>query len=540
MKILLAYLCPWQERHDYFMSMIPYGLHSIAAYLNALKHQVVLANFSKIGVGRAASMAAAEKPQIIGVSIFSFNRGESFAFIKAVKRLLPDVKICLGGPHATFFADEILKKYPEVDVVIKGEGEEVFASYAKALEAGGTTESVLTGSRIRDIDKLPLPLSFSGKTIGINNNEQLKVVITSRGCPDNCSFCSSPQFWSRRVAFRSAESIVDELEVLYKKFGIIYFSIRDDNFTLKKDRVMKVCELIKKRRLFMMWNCQARVDTVDPDMLIAMKQAGLEHIQLGVESGSQKVLQSYNKGISIDEIIQAAAITRKAGIYLSVYLMNGMIEETADDVQKTIKLIKKIKPMDGMLSPVAYYPGTALYDKMKSAGLVTDDIWFESNESGLFARSDKGARIGMEKILRELEITGRDSIYKRADFKQHRVFAGNCWITDIMEGDYLNDEGSLNFAAKIYENIIKEYPENIWGYLRMGSLMEELRDFENALRFYDEARALLPQFFGSWMKASKVHSKLGRKAEAVSMVQEALRLNPYDERVLGLKKKLKF
>ena len=521
------------------MSMIPYGLYSIAAFLESRKHDVSLANFSKLGFREAASLAAKEKPELIGVSIFSFNRYDSFAFIKEVRRLMPNVKICIGGPHADFFSDEILKRYSAINAVIKGEGEEAFASLADAIERSESFEPIIIGERIKNIDALPLPLSFQGKMIGINNNEQLKVIITSRGCPSNCTFCSSPQFWSRRVSFRSAKSIADEIETIYKKFGIIYFSIRDDNFTLKKDRVIEVCDLLIKRKLFLMWNCQARVDTIDIDMLKAMKLAGLEHIQLGVESGSQKMLDKYNKGIRTEDIIKAADITRSAGISLSIYLMTGMLEETGKDVQETVEIIKKIRPMDGMVSPVAYYPGTALYDEMKLAGKVSNDIWFNTKESGIFLRKDIDAEAGMMRILRELDLVGSRAAFTRADFKKHRAKIGECWITDVMEGDFLRNAGDLTQASNMYTAMIDKNPENIWAYLRMGSLFELVDDYESAFNFYDKAKKLLPPFFGSWMKASEALFMMKRKTEAITYAQQALKLNPFDERVIALKKKLK-
>ncbi len=311
MKILLCYLCDWKERHDYYISLVPYGLTSIAAYLESRKHDVILANYSSYGYRKAAQSAASEKPDIIGVSLFSFNRHDSLLFIREVRPLLPNAKIVVGGPHASFLSGELLKRYPEIDAVIEGEGEEVFLEYVDSLERGVHQGNILKGKRITDIDSLPNPSLFRGKTPGINKNEQYKVIITSRGCPNDCTFCSSPAFWSRRVTFRSAESIVDEIEYVHKKYGIIYFSIRDDNFTLRKDRVLTVSQMLKERSLYLMWNCQARVDSIDLEMLVAMKRSGLEHIQYGVESGSPRILKRYNKAINLDGIVRAAAMTRE-------------------------------------------------------------------------------------------------------------------------------------------------------------------------------------------------------------------------------------
>ena len=217
----------------------------------------------------------------------------------------------------------------------------------------------------------------------MNPNEQYKFIITSRGCPSSCTYCSSPNFWQKKVTYRSAENIIEELVYIRKRFGIIYFSIRDDNFTLNKKRVLEFCSLLSKSNLYMMWNCQARVDTIDEEMLIAMKRCGLEHIQFGVESGSEKILQLYDKHITVNKIKSAAAITRKVGIYLSYYLMTGMTGETPEDIEETRKLISETKPHDVIISPVAYYPGTEIYTNSIKNGKVKDNIWFDTELNGI-------------------------------------------------------------------------------------------------------------------------------------------------------------
>ncbi len=156
-----------------------------------------------------------------------------------------------------------------------------------------------------------------------------------------------------------------EIEILYKKHGIIYFSIRDDNFTLRKKHVMDFSERLQKSGVYMMWNCQARVDTADEEMLTAMKRSGLEMIQFGVESGSERILKLYDKTISLASIKKATASARRVGLYLSIYLMTGMTGETHGDVRKTISLIRQILPGDGIVSPVALYPGTRLYEDLR-------------------------------------------------------------------------------------------------------------------------------------------------------------------------------
>jgi len=539
-KVLLAYLCDYGDRDDYYLSLLPYGLTSMAAWLEKKGFDVTLANFSREGHRGALAYIEKEKPHVVGLSIFSFNRTESLKLIKKIKEKHRDVKIIAGGPHATFLSREITARYPQIDHLIQGEAEHAMAGLLDDLENDRSPEKIISGQRIGDLDSLPYPSAFAGKSMGINHNEQYKFIVTSRGCPSNCTFCSSPSFWSRRTAFRSHENIFNEIVHIHRKYGIIYFSIRDDNFTMKKDRVIKLARMIRENDLYIMWNCQARVDTIDEDMLREMKLAGLEHIQYGVESGSESVLEGYNKDISIDDIISAAGATRKAGIYLSIYLMTGMLGETGADVNKTIQLIKKILPGDGIVSPVAYYPGTAMYEEMKAKGLVSDDIWFRSHESGIFVRNDPAVHEWMNRLLNELGKIRRHSWYRENDFREHRRYMGeDCWVTDMLEGDfYLHDE-KLSEAEQCYTRVTEKYPRNVWGHLRMGKVHFFKEEFTVSEKYFRTAAEIVPAYYGAWLKQAEALLALGKRGEARSAAEKAFSLNRYDARIRNVKNLLR-
>lgn len=537
MKVLLCYICPAEGKDDYYMSLVPYGLFSAAAFLDSLNlHEVILCNYSSAGPERAAVHAAREKPDVIGVSVFTFNRSTSLHFIRKIKKLLPSVKIVAGGHHASFLADEILRRYPEIDLIIQGEGEKILADYLSSPDEDRFKKRTVTGEREKNPDIFPLPSDYMGKLFGINNNEQQKIIITTRGCPDSCIFCSSPAFWKRRTSFRSPEALGREIETIRRKFGIIYFSVRDDNFTLKKQRVLDVCELLKNNGLYMMWNCQARVDTIDSEMLVAMKRAGLEHIQLGVESGSQRILDSYSKRTQTEQIAEAAEMVRRAGLYLSVYLMTGMEGEDDHDTDETVRLIRKIRPHDGMVSPVALYPGTDMYAAAAAAGKIQDQDWFSGGDETPFLRNDSFVKRSMVRLLDELEKTGSRSFYRPADFAAHRKADGGCWITDIMEGDYWFDESRYAEAENMYLRVRKNHPDNIWPVMRLGRLFFSAGKFSEAERIYAEACTLVPEFFGGWLKAGETFLAEGKIKEAVKYMERALELNPDDARVMGLKR----
>lgn len=506
-------LClPPDQRHDYYMSLIPHGMASLAAVAEKAGHRIILANLSRQGIRGAMELIRREKPAVVGLSLFSYNRVETLKLIKKIKQEIPRIRIVVGGHHATALAEENLRRYPEIDHLIKGEGEDAWISLLEDLKEGRIPSRLIEGIRLQDLDKLPFPASFNGKSPGVNPHEQYKVIISTRGCPNRCSFCASPDFWQRRVTFRSAESLADEVEFIHRKLGIIYFSIRDDNFTLKKDRVIKFSRLLRERGLYLMWNCQARVDTIDEDMLREMKLAGLEHIQYGVESGSERVLQRLDKDIKLDDVRRAAADTRRLGIYLSIYLMTGIDGETSRDLQQTVKLIREILPGDGLVSPVAYYPGTALYEEMKHGGKVTDEDWFSSSDTGLYVRNDEETRQMVIRLVNELGKIRERSWYREKDFQQHRKLMGpDCWVTGILEGDYHLDEELYDKAEDIYREVIQRHPKNIWGYIRMGELRFLREDYHESETWYRRANDLGTGYYGLWLKLTEVLICLGRK-----------------------------
>lgn len=534
MKILLAYCVEKEHGHDYYITLLPVGLVSVASYLSDKGFDVTLANFSKKSTEQILKEIKTIKPQIIGFSLYTHNRCITFAVIQKIKRIFPHIVIVLGGPHATFLSQEIVTRYPAIDYVVEGEGEEGMFAIVQAIKKGKPIKEKILKYNTLHMQTLPYPAQFQGKLVGVNVNEQYKYIITSRGCYHNCTFCDSPSFWGKKVRFRDVDSVIEELETLYIKYGIIYFSIRDDNFTVKKDRVQELSHKLMKKKLYMMWNCQARVDAVDEAMLIAMKKAGLEHIQFGVESGSEKILMLYNKKISIDKIVRACEATRRVGIYLSVYLMVGMRSETYDDIRKTKKLLATILPGDCVVSPVALYPGTQLYEQEKARGTIDDSIWFKKKDAGIFLRNEPVIREWMNELLMTTYKLRGKSWYKSKDFANHRKVAGDCWVTDILEGDYYLDNEMYPEASHIYAKVINAMPENPWGYMRYGKLHFTMGDYETAMESFLEVTKIVPNYYGGWLKYAQSCVALGIKDKALQAISRAMQLNQYDERVKAL------
>ncbi|MEW6527257.1 MAG: radical SAM protein [Spirochaetota bacterium] len=534
MKIVLGYCVEKEHSHDYYITLLPVGLVSIGAYLSQKGYDVTLANFSKKSHEQIVNEIKTIKPHIIGFSLYTHNRFSTFSVMQKIKMMFPHSIVVLGGPHATFLSHEIIKRYPYIDYVVEGEGEEAMLSIVEAIKKGKPIKEKIVKQNNVNIDTLPYPAKFAGKLSGVNINEQFKYIITSRGCSFKCTFCDSPSFWGRKIRFRDVDDVINELDVLYKKYGIIYFSIRDDNFTIKKDRVQELSHKIIKKKLYMMWNCQGRVDSVDEAMLIAMKKAGLEHIQYGVESGSEKILSLYDKKITIEKIMNTTAMTRKVGVYLSVYLMVGMKGETYTDIKKTKKLIAAMLPGDCVVSPVALYPGTKLYEEEKQCGVLDDNIWFKKRDAGIYLRNEPIIQEWMNELLLHTYKLRNTAWYTAKDFALHRKVTGDCWVTDILEGDYYLDNEIYPEASHVYAKVMNTMPDNPWGYMRYGKLHFAIGDFETAMESFFEATKIVPNYYGGWLKYAQASVALGIKDNARAAISKAMELNKYDERVRSL------
>ncbi len=527
MKVVCAYLCEFRDRDDYFISLMPTGAPSIASYLEREGHDVILANLSQYGAVKGAEAALKYNPDAVSVSIFSFNRNESLKFIRELKKRKKDLIVIAGGQHPTFLHDQLFDITPEIDFIVQGEGEIAVSKILSSPQSFGKG-SVFREERIANLDTIPWPSEFKGPAIGVNPHEQFRYIITTRGCPSSCTYCSSPAFWERKVTYRSPENIIKELLFLQKQYGIIYFSIRDDNFTLNKKRVLEFCRLLNESGIYMLWNCQARVDTIDFEMLSAMKSCGLEHIQYGIESGSEKILKLYDKSTSMEKIKRASEATRKAGVYLSFYLMAGMHGEENSDIDKTIALLQTALPHDSIVSPVAYYPGTTLYNSAKKSGLINDDIWKEKNDNGLYLIDRRISDKWIKRILSENGKVSARAIYRASDFTSHRKSeGGGFWLTNILEGDYFFDSGNPAKAVNLYKKVVNEFPENIWGYLKAADALS-ISSPPEAMKLLKKASEIVPSYHGTWLSLARLEHESGNIKTAEIAAEKALELNPYD------------
>lgn len=318
-----------------------------------------------------------------------------------IKKINRDCRIIIGGPLATFSYEVVLKN-TSVDICVIGEGENTISDLMNRIDnlkhingivfkdSQGITK---TESRplIKDIDALPSPpyelfrmdiyrtnkLYIHNKSMRLYSNIErpyVMAIISGRGCPFNCNFCSRT---FKTIRIRSVESIIREIDFFKKVYGIRGINFVDELLFLKKDMINHLAEELGKRG--MLWNGQARIDTIDCNMLPFYKKNGLVSIGYGIESGSDFILGKMNKGINVKEIEKVLRKTIDAGLHLKVQLIYGYPGESCETINDTVELFKRAKHPGRRFSILTPLPGSQVYDMAKEKGLIKSEDEYLSN-----------------------------------------------------------------------------------------------------------------------------------------------------------------
>jgi anaerobic magnesium-protoporphyrin IX monomethyl ester cyclase len=314
MKVLLVF-----ASYDYLKNVtskqFPLGLGYLASYLVSKKIDVKIADLRYGNTTEFTRLLKEYKPDIVGISCMTPNQNEAYKTAWKVKKVLGNPLVVLGGVHATFMYAEILKKVREIDVAIIGEGEitlyELCRAWKKNFSAeyltgingiafrhNGTVAVTPLREKNEQLDDLPLP-AFDRLVlpdISLKKSGDLPV-LTGRGCPFNCAFCSTSVMHGRKYRKRDPVKVVDELEYLKNRYNHYNFSIVDDTFTVDKERTKKICSEIIRRNLNINWGCSARADTIDPDLIKIMSRAGCKGLFFGIESLDDELLKKIKKDL---------------------------------------------------------------------------------------------------------------------------------------------------------------------------------------------------------------------------------------------------
>jgi hypothetical protein len=327
---------------------------------------------------------------------------------REIRRIYPHAHIIVGGPHASALPREMLEHCPAIDTMVIGEGEETVKEIIHHLEnkqlvcdIAGTAWRTPRGVRvapdrtqIEEIDTLVPAGTFYSDYI----------VLTSRGCDDNCTFCASPFLWKRTTRFHSAGYVLAMLEQLVTKHGLCALAFKDDTFTANRDRVLEICHGIKQRKLNFLWSCDTRVDALDEDLLFAMRQAGCQRISFGIESAAPKILRSLNKKTTLDEIRTATSMAKKFGFQIRYYLIAGSRGETAETLSASIDFIKEALPSQYIFNPFTLIPGTKEFEIAERSGSIQRSMFFTDEFFELTPAPDAHSDPELQKIIDTLKL----------------------------------------------------------------------------------------------------------------------------------------
>ena len=381
MRVLLV---QFSRKHQGF----PLGLAYVAGTLLREGHRV-----SFIDLGFEADPQAAlslkiqrTNAQAIGVTLYTMTYGE-FQSLFSRCDACRTVFVVAGGVHAEIAPQQVLQD-GWVDVVVRFEGEVVAPKLFRVLESGGDLSGVegigfldrkghvvLTAQpkEYADLDNIPGPaydLVPVRNYKRIVHGRQATYAMTARGCPYRCVFCHRGPSSGRRVRFMGVERVVDELTLLYSKYGFRSFVFYDDIFTINRRRFMALSEGIIRSGLRIHWICETRVDAVDRGMLRQMKRAGCVGIHFGVESGHPDILRHMNKGTTLEETEQAFAWCREFRIPTIAYMMLGTPWDTEETLRTTLAFLKRIKPTVTQFFATRPYPGTAVREIFIAKGMA--------------------------------------------------------------------------------------------------------------------------------------------------------------------------
>jgi len=307
----------------------------------------------------------------------------SLTIAERIKQAREDLAVVFAGPQADLSCEDTLRQIPYVDFICCGEGETTIVPFFRSLIAGKPDLSVrglayradggiVKNPRpelIADLDTLPT-IDYSLLAFNNEGNESkvkyLFPVDVGRGCPFACTYCSTKNFWGRKYRLKSAERIIDEIKEIYKRFGVTSFNFEHDMFTMNREKVIRICGMLKEIGFPIRWRCSARMDCLDNALVDIMADAGMEMLFVGIETGSPRMQKLIHKNLKLDDIYDKLKYISEKGVNVTASFMFGFPEETEEDFSQTIELMMKISRLPHIIVQhhlCAFLCGTELTEK---------------------------------------------------------------------------------------------------------------------------------------------------------------------------------
>jgi radical SAM superfamily enzyme YgiQ (UPF0313 family) len=406
MRILLIYPpISLQERYSSDIGhaggrQVPLGIYYLTSYLRRYHHDVQVVDAETLGWSeeRIVALVVDYLPQVVGISSTTVAFHNALRVAEAIKKSQPDIITVIGGPHATAAALDVMQ-YHVFDYTVIGEGEETFQCLLAALENREDVRSIAgiafrEGDKIRinssrsfisDINTLPFPAydmipDFSLYNPPPMNYKELPVanIVTSRGCPNQCTFCGHSVF-GRSLRQRSPANISEEIELLYHRYHVREIAFVDDTFTINPKRILELFKILDRKGIQFPWTCMSRINTVDEDILRFMKDKGCWHISFGIESGNDAILRGIKKNVSLDAVCRVVELCHRLRILTKGFFIIGHPGETVHTIDETIRFALSIPLDDVVVTLNTPLPGTEQSRTAHEYGRLNDTDWSKYN-----------------------------------------------------------------------------------------------------------------------------------------------------------------
>jgi len=378
-----------QDITTIFNLMPPLGIMSIAAVLeqNGVPVEIVDCYAAPAPVEAILEIIISKQPDLVGFSCTTSSFMEGYQVAELLKQRKPEIVTVFGGAHACTIGSPLLDSFPAIDYLVIGEGEQTMLELSKsdllhvseihgiAYRKDGIGTNTAQRELIEDLDQLPFPAyhllpNFPERyTLPLFSfpTSPNSSIISSRGCPYSCSYCDRSVF-ARGFRFNSPEYIIEHVAMLNKKYGIRHVFFYDDLFTFDRKRVTRFCELKKQKQLDVTYNCIARLEHVDEELLSLLKGSGCWQVNFGIESGDPEIVKKHRKFFKLDEVGRKLQMVKDAGMRVKGLFMIGLPGEDEAAIRRTIDYALTLPLEEINVTKFTPFPGAPVYKTIREHG----------------------------------------------------------------------------------------------------------------------------------------------------------------------------
>ncbi|KXA99703.1 hypothetical protein AKJ40_02580 [candidate division MSBL1 archaeon SCGC-AAA259M10] len=373
-------------------------------------------------------------PDYVGISALTTDIEEAYRVAEAAKKSDQSRKVILGGAHPTLRPKETLEECSSVDIVARGEGEEIIDEISRfedlsrikgiSYRENGNIIENQDREPIMDLDSLPFPAYH---LLPMERYEfdgiRYATMITSRGCPFNCVFCASSRICGKKWRGKSPERVLEQMKALRYDYDVKEIEILDDTFVLDKNRATEICDLMVEEGLDITWSCSSRVDTMDSSLAEKLREAGCHTVYMGIESGVQEVLDRLKKGITIEQARDAVEAVKEADMNVVGSFILGVPGETKKQMEKTIDFAKELDITLAQFTLFTPYPGTESYVNAEENDLFLTKDWSDFSTLDPIIKNDEMSAEELKNFMRQAYIR----FYLRPSYIWRAVKTGELW-----------------------------------------------------------------------------------------------------------------